>query len=252
MACFRQSKRRTALFLETIPVFEIELTGQPCSTGLTVKLQNIVTDALRPAYDGRCGQLPSQPVLNSDETPTTEGANKSWLWALVAARFTVDRIRPNRAGTVLDELLTERFEGVVGCDRAKMYGRLKRLQWCWAHRIRALSSQPTRQCLIDTGPPAAQRLGRDLLKQTKFLFQHWHRFRQQHLTRPDWKRTGLKRVLAPVRTEIERLLVRGLRGRHQKTSGTRQELLQHRNRRWTFLDHDGVEPTNNASAVFSQ
>ena len=229
MACFRQSKRRTALFLETI-------LNQPCSTGLTVKLQNIVTDALRPAYDGLCEQLPSQPVLNIDETPTKEGANKSWLWALVAPRFTVYRIRPNRAATILDELLTERFEGVVGCDRAKMYWRLKRLQWCWAHLIRDF------QALIDTGPPAAQQLGRDLLKQTKLLFQHWHRFRQKELTR-----VGLKRTLAPVRAEIERLLLCGLRGRHAKTAGTCQELLQHRSWLWMFLDHDSVEPTNNAS-----
>ena len=42
MACFRQSKRRTTLFLEAV-------LGQPCSAGLTVKLQNRVTDALRPA-----------------------------------------------------------------------------------------------------------------------------------------------------------------------------------------------------------
>lgn len=229
MACFRQSKRRTALFLEAI-------LGQPCSVGLTVKLQNLVTDALRPAYDELCGQLPSQPVLNIDETPTKEGASKSWLWTFVARHFTVYRVRPTRAATVLDELLTDRFAGVVGCDRAKMYWRLKRLQWCWAHLLRDF------QNLIDTGTPAAKQLGRDLLKQTKLLFQQWHRYRDQLLTR-----TGLKRVLAPVRTEIERLLQRGLRGRHEKTSGTCQELLQHRHWLWTFLDHESVEPTNNAS-----
>ena len=194
MACFRQSKRRTALFLETI-------LGQPCSTGLTVKLQNVVTDALRPAYDELCGQLPAQPVLNIDETPTKEGAKKSWLWTFVASRFTVYRVRSTRAATVLDELLTDQFTGVVGCDRAKMYWRLKRLQWCWAHLVRDF------QNLIDTGPPAAKQLGRDLLKQTQRLFQQWHRHRDQLLTH-----TGLKRVLAPVRAEIERLLLRGLRG----------------------------------------
>ena len=119
---------------------------------------------------------------------------------------------------MLDELLTDRFTGVVGCDRAKMYWRLKRLQWCWAHLVR------------------------DLLKQTKRLFQQWQRHRAQLLTH-----TGLKRVLAPVRAAIERLLLRGRRGRHPKTAGTCQELLQHRQWLWTFLDHNGVEPTNNAS-----
>jgi transposase len=229
MACFRQSKRRTALFLEAI-------LGQPCSTGLTIKLQNLVTGALRPAYEELCEQLPSQPVLNIDETPTKEGANKSWLWTFVASRFTVYRVRPTREATVLDELLTDQFAGVVGCDRARMYWRLKRLQWCWAHLARDF------QNLIDTGPPAAKQLGRDLLKQTKLLFQQWYRHRDQLL-----RRTGLKRVLAPVRAEIERLLQRGLRGHHPKTSGTCQELLQHRQWLWTFLDHEGVEPTNNAS-----
>ena len=96
------------------------------------------------------------------------------------------------------------------------------------------------QNLIDTGPPAAKQLGRDLLKQTKRLFQQWHRHCDQFLTR-----TGLKRMLAPVRAAVERLLL--LRGRHAKTSGTCQELLQHRHWLWTFLDHEGVEPTHNAS-----
>lgn len=79
MACVRQSERRKALFLEAI-------LGQLCSAGLTVKLQNRVTDALRPAADELCEQLPSQPVLNIDETPTKEGSNKSWLWTPVASR----------------------------------------------------------------------------------------------------------------------------------------------------------------------
>lgn len=90
MACFRQSKRRTALFLETI-------LNQPCSTGLTIKLQNIVTDALRPAYDELCDALTAQPSLNIDETPTKEGTHKSWLWTFVASRFTVYRDRRARA-----------------------------------------------------------------------------------------------------------------------------------------------------------
>ena len=43
MAYFRQSKRCTALFLETI-------LGQPCSAAWTVKLQEQATVALRPAH----------------------------------------------------------------------------------------------------------------------------------------------------------------------------------------------------------
>ena len=49
-----------------------------------------------------------------------------------------------------------------------------------------------------------------------------------------------------MRAKIERLLLL-LRGRHEKTSGICPELLQHRHWLWTFLDREGVEPTNNAS-----
>ena len=55
MAYFRQSKRRTALFLET-------LLKQPCCPGLTVKMQAQVTQALRPAYEELAGELPAQPA----------------------------------------------------------------------------------------------------------------------------------------------------------------------------------------------
>ena len=110
------------------------------------------------------------------------------------------------------------------------------MQWCWADLVRDF------QNLIDNGSPAAKQLGKDLLKQMKRLFQQWHRHRGQLLTR-----TGLKRVLAPVRAKIERLLLRGLRGRHPKTAGTCQEQLQHRQWLRTFLDHEDVEPRNNAS-----
>ena len=69
MGCFRQSKSRTALFLSTV-------LRQPCSTGWVVKLQNQATDALRPAYDELAAQLPAEPVLSLDETPTKEGTGQ--------------------------------------------------------------------------------------------------------------------------------------------------------------------------------
>ena len=41
--------------------------------------------------------------------------------------------------------------------------------------------------------------------------------------------------------------MRGLKGRHARTSEICRELYWHRQRLWTFLDHDDVEPTNNAA-----
>jgi transposase len=229
MGCFRQSKRRTALFLE-------QVLGQPCSPGWVVKLQNRAAAALEPAYRELAGELPAQPVLGIDETPTREATSKAWLWTFVARRFTVFAIRPTRAATVLSERLTGGFSGVVTCDRAKMYWSLGRLQLCWAHLKRDF------QALIDHDDGRVKRLGHDLMRGTKDLFRLWAGRRDGTLSRAEWGRR-----MEPVRREVEDLLLRGLFSGHRRLVGMCRELWAHRGWLWTFLEVEGVEPTNNAS-----
>jgi transposase len=229
MGCFRQSKGRVALFLE-------QVLGQPCSTGWVVKLQNQATAALQPAYAELQQQLPTQRVLGIDETPTKQAATKSWLWTCVASTFTLFAVRTTRAATVLTELLTDGFSGIVTCDRAKMYWQCGRLQWCWAHLQRDF------QALCDSDDPQVKRLGRDLMRPTKELFRLWIRSRDGTLSR-----RGLKRLMHPIRNEIEGFLLRGVFSRNRRLVGMCSELYDHRAWLWTFLEAEGVEPTNNAS-----
>jgi transposase len=228
MAYFRQSKRRTALFLET-------LLNQPCCPALTVKMQGQVTAALRPAYQELAEALPSQPQLGIDESPTKEATTKAWLWTFVGRLFTVFALRGTRAATVLTELLTDTFAGVVNCDRAKMYWALGQLQWCWAHLKRDF------QARADSDDSIVQRLGHDLLRPTAELFRQWSRCRDGTISRAE-----LKRRLTPVRRAVEGLLLRGAFSGHPRLVGMCRELYDHRAWLWTFLDHT-VEPTNNAS-----
>ncbi len=229
MACFRQSKRRTALFVTSI-------LNIPCGPSLTIKHQNIATQALDLAYGELVLALPTQPHLNGDESPTKEGPTKAWLWTFVARTFTVFALRGSRAATALTELLGETFAGVMSCDRAKMYWQCGRLQWCWAHLKRDF------QALVEHPDPQVQRLGRDLLRPTKNLFRHWARCRDGTLTR-----TGMLRLLRPIRQEIDGLLLRGLFSGNPRLVGMCRELHEHREWLWTFLEVEGVEPTNNAA-----
>jgi transposase len=153
MACFRQSKRRTSLFVTS-------LLNIPCCPALTVKHQAIATQALQPAYAELVAALPDEPQLNGDESPTKEGPVKSWLWTFVAPAFTVFALRGSRAATAISELLGETFAGVMSCDRAKMYGQCGRLQWCWADLKRDF------QALADSDDHQVKRLGRDLMRPT--------------------------------------------------------------------------------------
>jgi transposase len=228
MAYFRQSKRRTALFLET-------LLNQPCCPALTLKMQAQVTQALRPAYEELAAALPSQQYLGIDESPTKEAATKAWLWTFVAGLFTVFAVRGTRAATTLTELLTDAFTGVVVCDRAKMYWGLGRLQWCWAHLARDF------QALADSDDGVVKRLGHDLLRPTRELFRQWSRCRDGTISRAE-----LNGCLMPVRRAVEGLLLRGLFSGHPRLVGMCRELYEHRQWLWTFLEQE-VEPTNNAS-----
>lgn len=228
MAYYRQSKRRTAEFLTT-------LFGQPCSAALTVKIQTQVTAAVRPAYEELAAQLPTQEHVNADETATKERNTKAWLWTFVARLFTVFAVRPTREATAVDELLGDEFHGIVTCDRAKMYWRVGRLQWCWAHLKRDF------QALIDRGDNQAKRLGYDLRRATCKLFEHWADYRDGTISR-----AAFVRRMAPVRREVEHLLLRGIRSGNTSLVGMCRELHEHRSWLWAFVRQEGVEPTNNA------
>lgn len=226
MAYVRQSKRRTALFVESI-------LNIPCCPALTVKHQNMTTAALRENYHELVTALPMQPCLNGDESPTKEANIKAWLWTFVARRFTVFALRGSRAATTITELLGETFAGVMSCDRAKMYWQCGKLQWCWAHLKRDF------QALVDHPDPQVKRLGRDLLRPTKELFRHWSRCRDGTLTRAEFQQ-----AMTPVRDQVNSLL---LRGYGTAVDGMCRELYKHRAWLWTFLEVEGVEPTNNAA-----
>jgi hypothetical protein len=79
-----------------------------------------------------------------DESPTKEGQAKARVWTFVAATFTFFACRLTRAGEVAKDLLGSGFDGIIPCDRAKMYWTFGRLQWCWAHLKRDF------QALIDS------------------------------------------------------------------------------------------------------
>lgn len=229
MGCFRQSKSRVALFLE-------QVLDQPCSAGWVVKLQNQATCALRPAYEELAARLPEEPIVGIDETPTKEAARKSWLWTLVAKRYTLFAVRGSREATAVSDHLGEAFAGVVTCDRAKMYYCVKRLQWCWAHLKRDF------QALIDAGDPQVKRLGHDLMRPTRELFRLWARYRGGTLSRVRWRR-----LMRPIRRRVDALLLRGAYSASARLRGMCGPLHCHRNWLWTYLQVPGVEPTNNAS-----
>ena len=117
-----------------------------------------------------------------------------------------------------------------------MYWQAKRLQWCWAHLIRDF------QALIDSPDKQVQRLGHDLMRQVKLMFQYWKRYRVGEIS---WE--AFRRYMSPVRKEIDALLLRGKFSGNKRLIGMCSELYKHRQWLWTFVDVKGIEPTNNTA-----
>ena len=85
-----------------------------------------------------------------------------------------------------------------------------------------------------------KRLGHDLMRPTKELFALWKRVRDGTISRADFRRR-----MQPIRdagggAPAARLLQRA---DARLLPGT----VEHREWLWTFVDVDGVEPTNNAA-----
>jgi transposase len=172
--------------------------------------------------------------VHIDETPWREGKKRAYLWGVVSPLATLFRIAYGRTRQIAQTLLGTQYAGVATCDRLKSYWWIERLQWCWAHLRRDF------QAMIDRGNEG-KAIGETLLDQSNTLFHLWHQLEQRTLSRPRFQV-----AIQSVRKAFRRALRRGEACGCSKTAGTCRELLSHEKWLWTFVDVEGVEPTNNA------
>jgi transposase len=209
-----------------------DLWGLDISTGMVSKLRGRTAEALHLPWIEVALYVRTQNV-NIDETPWSESKRRAYLWAAVTPLTALFRIAKGRTARLAQEMRGKHYAGVATCDRLKSYGWSKRLQWCWAHLRRDF------QAMIDRGQPG-QAIGESLLGPSNTLFHLWHQLRAGKLSRPRFRE-----AMKPVREAVRLTLERGTRCRCNKTAGTCKELLGHEEWLWTFVDVEGVEPTNN-------
>jgi transposase len=141
----------------------------------------------------------------------------------------------SRSGDVARELLGETCAGILGTDRSSAYnwypGRWR--QVCWAHLLRDFEAMRSRGGGSEAG-------GAALLAPAHPMFPWWHRVRAGTL-----QRSTLRSYMTPMRREVERRWQAGSRCAVPKTAGTCRDILKRRETLWTFVQVEGVEPTNN-------
>ena len=98
------------------------------------------------------------------------------------------------------------------------------------------------QKLIDSADGQQKRMGHDLMRQHRRLFEHWRQYKEGRIP---W--IAFQECVAPICEEVRHLLLRGKYGGNAKLEGFRDELHTGREHLWTFTRIEGVEPTNNAA-----
>ena len=232
---YRMSKRVVLELLSDVLGIEISL-------GSVSNLEQEMSAALAAPTDEAGAHVPKQPVADLDETGWFEGrkngrSKRAWLWVAVTAFVTVFRISPSRGADVAKEILGDTFAGFLVTDRWCAYNWVEtsRRQLCWSHLIRDF------QGFLDRGGEGA-KAGAELLRLVRKMFKRWHRVRDGTLSRPTFER-GMKPIEQRIVAELEYAVICA----EPKTAGMATEILKLQDALFTFVHHEGIEPTNNVA-----
>jgi transposase len=216
-----------------------QVLGIDLSLGSTQKCWEEASQAVAAPCQELEQRLKDEPVLNVDETGWRTNGDKRFLWAFVAVRYVVYTVAPTRGSEVLIRLLGAIFGGVLCSDRFSAYLKYHsgKAQFCWAHLKRNLLG-----ILEFTKSSVVERFCRDALAAHARLFRLWHKFRSGQIDR---RQLRLRSI--PIQKRIFALAERHLDSPHREVRNLATALFEHNGRLFTFLEHEGVEPTNNSA-----
>lgn len=207
--------------------------------GAVCKLHDEVSQSLSAAHEEVREALPQQPVLNIDETGWKNHGQGRWLWVMVTPVIAFFHVAASRGAKVLREILGDEYKGVLCSD---MYSAYKAFhnglrQFCWAHVIRGIKGIK-HACRS----PDAVRFSKWMLSETGRMFALWHAFKDG-----DLDRETLVRKSVPIRSRMSKCLRQYSGSTDYDVRKAAKSLLKHWNGLFTFLEHEGVEPTNNSA-----
>jgi transposase len=211
-----------------------DVVGVDISLGAVSAVEARVSEAVRPPVDEAWTQVEQAAVKHTDGTSWFKSGLMCSLWTIATRAATVFKILANGKAETLAPLFGQKL-GILVSDRATAlnFWAMEKRQVCWAHLLRKAISYSERD-----GPAGA--IGRELLDYIGIVFGYWEQLRAGQLDRD-----GLRDRMAPVRAQVEALLQRAMAAKLPQVSGSCEDILEHRAALWTFVDQEGVEPTNN-------
>lgn len=224
---YHLSRRKTVRLL-------FELLGVRMSLGALSAVEARVSQAIVPAVEQAWEQAKQAPVKHTDGTSWVQGGKVLSLWTIATTMVTVFKILADHTKVTLQPLYGPLL-GILVSDRAKElnFWAMERRQICWAHLLRRVIAFSERDGV-------AGAVGRDLLDAIGVMFTYWYDFKAGKIDR-----ATLAKRMAPLRVQVEATLERAVAADIAGLSGSCADILEHRAALWTFVDEDGVPPTNN-------
>ena len=225
----RVPRRGAREFCETLLNLNIAL-------GSVQNLLEDTSEALEPIDNEIKEALPKEPVLNSDET----GWRDRWLWIFVACTFIYFQVAKSRSSKVLVDVLGKVYKGILCVDRWGAYTKYHKglFQICWAHLKRDFLG------VLKTGEATqsdeAISFAQTMEKLRKRLMAIWYRFKAGDISREE-----LIKKTKPVKNAIKRCLKQYLHSQERCVETLSANLYKRFDDLFTFIFHEGVEPTNN-------
>jgi transposase len=222
-----------------------DLFGVDLSVGSVQKAWEETADAVAAPYTELEQALPTEPVLNGDETGSRTNGDKRWVWVLCSSWFVFFHIACSRGVEVLVQLLGKSFAGILCSDRCPTYLSYHKglAQFCWAHLQRTLKGIGEFASMEDS-----KHFARNMLFAVGRMFALWYRFRgeagpgERLLSRHELIQQSI-----PIQKKICDLAAKFLDSEEREVRNLARAFYVHWDKLFTFIEQDGVEPTNNSS-----
>jgi transposase len=212
----------------------LDMFGVQMGLGSITTCERAVSEAVAAPVEEARQYVRSSAAANADETGWKEKSKRAWLWVAATPLVAVFMVHARRSKEAALQLLGG-FAGILTTDRFKTYGLwpLEKRQACWAHLTRDFNFISEHRGLVGD-------IGLELVKLGRKIFKLWYRVRDGTMSREQFKRR-----VEPIKSRMKQLLADGTWCRLGKAPGMCLEILRVWPAMWTFVEVEGVEPTNN-------
>ena len=203
---------------------------QLSSGGLSQALDRLAAK-VKPQYDAIATELRQAPVVHSDETSWWVAGPGWWLWVFTTQLLTFYVVAQSRGRELLSDILGKDFGGVLVSDCLAIYDDATTLQHkCYAHHLKA----------IRKAKALHPQQGEGFLCEVQAMLRAAVALQQQKAELSPETFSALRQAL-----EHKALQLLEPPRSEPNEEAVRNRLNKQRDHLFTFLDHQGVDATNN-------